>query len=192
MTDGFTVFRLPRVLWHCTFETFDWRGVAPASLYQHLQTLLQAVAGTGAPHILLSGLPGIGKTHLGVATYRAASAQVGTALVTWLHVPTFCETVKQSYSEPDLDPWADVQEARRLVVLDDLFGRELTSHEKDQIITRLVDLVYTNGAALLATMNQSLDELRARLPPHEISRLLSQCTIIPMRAETGDHRLRAP
>jgi DNA replication protein DnaC len=169
-------------------ENYEWEGVHPPSLKGRLATFLAEVETVGgAPHILLTGLPGIGKTHLGVAIYRYLAARLGTGWVTWLNVPEFCEQVKRAYSDGS-DPWEDIECAHRLVVLDDLFGRELTAHEKDQIITRLLDTAYQNNAAVLATMNQDVGELAARLPAHEISRLLASATIIPMRANTDRRR----
>jgi DNA replication protein DnaC len=186
---GLTVFRLPRSHWHCRLSNFAWAQVRPPRLQEYVLAFLHGVQDGRASHLLLTGGPGIGKTHLGVGLYRVAAATWGTELVTWLSIPAFVERVKRSYDQSVLDPWYDVEAARRLVVLDDLFGKELTSYEKDQILTRLFDTAYTNGAAVLATMNPDVKELAARLPPHEISRLLAESTIIPMSADK-DWRLK--
>lgn len=178
--DGLTVFRLPRSHWHCTLSGFQWAGVKPASLQSHVTTFLLGLERGEAPHLLLQGAPGIGKTHLSVASYRWAAARLGTAVVTWLNVPAFCEVVKAGYGNEGVDPWPDVEGATRLVVLDDLFGRVLSQHEASQIVYRLIDTAYRNGAAVLATMNQEVDELRALLPGHEISRLLADAIILGM------------
>ncbi len=186
MIEGVTVHRLPRSHWHCMLWNFEWGSVQPTSLEDRALAFLHGVQDAKAPHLILTGAPGIGKTHIGVGIYRTASVVWGTGLVTWLNVPAFCEVVKQSYSG-EADPWEDVTAATRLVVLDDLFGKELTAHEKDQVVTRLLDTAYQNNAAVLATMNQDVKELSARLPAHEISRLLADSTIIPMKA-TKDWR----
>ncbi len=151
-----------------------------------MRFLEAAVAGE-APHLLLTGTPGIGKTHLGVAAYRHLAHEVGTEKATWLNVPTFCDRVKAAYSA-EHDPLLEYQDARRFVVLDDLFGRPLTSHEAEQIVYRLLDTAYQNGTAVLITTNSSTEELEAKLPPHEMSRLLAGATIIPVHA-TKDMRL---
>lgn len=184
MTDpqSWTVFRLPRSHWHCALDNFQWDAVRPASLQERLAAVMQQIADGGAPHLVMTGGPGIGKTHLGVVLYRQAAAVLGTELVTWLNVPDFCERVKQSYGGDQPSPWADVEAARRLVVLDDLFGRELTAHERSQVIVRLLDVIYQNNAALIVTMNPSVNELPVLLLPHEISRLLAGATVIPMTA----------
>jgi len=188
MHDGITVYRLPRSHWHAALWNFEWTTVHPPSLEGRVTSFLHAVQDRQAPHMLLTGSPGIGKTHIGVGVYRAATVVWGTELCTWVNVPAFCEAVKRSYDGKDPDPWLDIEDAKRLVVLDDLFGRELTGHEKDQILSRLLDVTYTNNAGVLATMNQDVQELQARLPPHEVSRLLADATIIPMRASKDRRR----
>jgi len=183
LTSSHTVFRLPRSHWHCTIANFEWAPLRPASLQQHYTKFLQdAAAGTTPRHLILTGGPGIGKTHLGVAAYRHMVQHVGTEQATWLNVPAFCDRVKASYNTPH-DPMQEYQAARRFVVLDDLFGRELTVHEANQIVYRLLDMSYLNEASLLVTMNPTAKEVTSRLPAHEISRLFAGATIIPVQAE---------
>ena len=119
--------------------------------------------------------------------YRAVARAVGTADATWINVPLFCEEAKQSYTPGAYNPWLEYQEVRRLVVLDDLFGKALTPHEVDQILTRLLDTAYQNNAALFVSMNPPAEKLDTFLRPHEISRLLAGCTIIPVTS-TKDWR----
>ncbi len=170
---------MPRSHYHVQLSNFQWDGIRPASLQSRLADFYRGAVDGQAPHMLLTGSPGVGKSHLGLGMYRAVSAALGTELATWLNVPAFCEDVKRSYQGTH-DPWVEYEQARRLVVLDDLFGREWTAHEKDQIITRLIDTAYTSGAAVMLTMNPPVEELMQRLPAHEISRVLADCTIIPM------------
>jgi len=114
--------------------------------------------------------------------YRALVPYVGTELATWLNVPAFCDEVKGAYAGGP-DPMLDYAAARRLVVLDDLFGRDLTVHESEQIVVRLLDIAYQNGSAMLLTMNQDIQEMTARLRPHEASRALAGSTIIPVSTD---------
>lgn len=186
---GSTVYRLPLAYWHCRWDTFDWSLVLPTSLRETLETFLADVAEGKRRTVLLTGKPGIGKTHLGVALYRAATVFAGTGWSTWLNVPAFCDRLKQGFGQVDApDLWEDVQLARRLVVLDDLFGRELTGYESQQVLYRLIDTVYQIGASVVVTMNQPHTELTVRLNPHECSRLLGAATVIPM--EGSDRRGR--
>jgi DNA replication protein DnaC len=184
---NYTVFRLPRSHWHCHLWNFDWTAVTPKSLEHRITDFLHGAQDGKAPHVLLTGAPGIGKSHLGVGVYRTACTVFGTELVTWLNVPAFCDSVKRSYGPDSTDPWADYEGARRLVVLDDLFGRDLSQHEVAQIVYRLIDTAYQNGASVLVNMNQDVKELTSRLASHEISRLLAGSTIIPMTA-SKDYR----
>lgn len=182
---GWTVFRVPRSHWHCTWENFNWESVTPTSLQEELRSWRQKVLEGKPSHLILYGLPGTGKTHQGVALYRQLASLLGTELATFVNVPRFCETVKDSYRNQGNgpDPWAGIEAAKAAVVLDDLFGRELTQHDASQIVNRLIDTTYRNGAALLANMNQDIEELKARLPAHEISRLLADARVIHVRAD---------
>lgn len=179
-----TVFRLPRSHWHCQAENFAWDAVRPGELQNQYTHFLETAVEGNAPHLLLIGVPGVGKTHLGVAAYRRMVLHVGTECATWLNVPAFCDRVKAAYDEA-YDPFEDYEAARRFVVLDDLFGRDLTKHEAGHIVYRLLDTAYQNGAAVLITMNQTVQELADKLPAHEVSRVLAGATIIPMSAKGG-------
>lgn len=186
-----TVFRLPRSHWHCGIHNFTWDAVLPKALRAHYTAFLKLIATNPEPrHLLLTGPPGIGKTHLGVAAYRYMAGVVGTELATWINVPTFCDRVKSAYSDT-YNPMLEYADAKRFVVLDDLFGRDLTAHEASQIVYRLLDIAYQNGASAVITMNQDATVLAERLPAHEVSRLLAGATIIPMTGvDGGDWRRR--
>lgn len=183
---SWSVFGIPRSHWHCQLSNFDWDGVKPASLQTHVLAFLEGVAARQSPHLILTGEPGIGKSHLGVACYRQAVKLLGTQLSTWVNIPMFCDKVKNTYGS-GADPYEEYKEARVLVVLDDLFGRELSSHEIGQIVYRLIDIAYMNGAAVLINMNQDIKEAQTYLKPHEVSRVLADSTIIPMKS-TRDWR----
>lgn len=184
---NWTVYRLPRSHWHCQLDNLEWAGIKPPSLQRRAQEFVEAAIAGAAPHMVLTGSPGIGKSHIGVGIYRAVVEAVGTELATWVNVPAFCEAVKRSYGPGEADPWQDYEAARRLVVFDDFFGRALTPHEKDQIVTRLLDTAYQSNAAVVVTMNQSVVELQNLLPAHEISRMLAGAAVIPVTS-TKDWR----
>jgi len=192
MPFNWTVYRLPRSHWHCALENFDWALVTPKSLQSDVDAFCAQVREGGDPHLLLTGGPGIGKSHLGVASYRTLAGGYGTDLCSWCNVPAFCDAVKTSYT-PDLgdDPWPDIEGAKRLVVLDDLFGRDYSSHEASQIVYRLIDVAYTNAAGVVVTMNREPQELSALLRGHELSRLLSKHTMIGMAAKKDYRRAQA-
>jgi len=167
---------------------FEWETVRPPSLHDRVLAFLHGVQDKKAPHLILTGMPGIGKTHIGIGAYRVASVAWGTELVTWLNMPAFCERVKRAYGTGLNDPWFDIESAKRLVVVDDMFGKALTPHETDQILVRLLDTCYQNGAAMLISATPPVEDIRKRLDSHEISRLLADSNIIPMQADTDRRR----
>lgn len=179
---GWTVFRVPRSHWHCFLWDFDWKRVAHASLESHVTKFLHGVQDGKSPHLILMGPPGIGKTHLGIGIYRVATAVWGTELCTWLNVPDFVEQVKRSYDGEGVDPWIEIESAKRLVVLDDMFARMNRSDHDGKVYYRLIDTAYQNKAAIVATTNLPFDELKRVLPPHEISRLLEDSTRLVLDA----------
>lgn len=188
---GMTVYGLPRSHWHCNLQNFDWTGVSPASLASQMYQFLDEVLLTNnAPHLILTGEPGVGKTHLSVALYRRAAAEFGPVQVLWLSMARFCDRVKATFGRETTDePWQDVQQARRMVVVDDLFGRELTSFEVDQVVAPLVDHIYTNAAAMVITMNPPAQHLATCFKPHEVSRILAHHRIIPVSSSVDHRRL---
>ncbi len=179
-----TVFGLPRSHWACTFENFKWpsKGVQNA-IAQWGDAAQEGKKG----NLLLTGTPGNGKTHLAVALYRWGVLRWGTLLCSFIQVPEFFHTVKQTFNSPGSeDPFRDLEEAKKLVILDDILGRTPTPWELDHIIFRLINTAYTNGASLIATTNYTLDELSGILKPHEVSRLTDGVKII--RFEGKDQR----
>ena len=186
-----TVWGLPRSHWHCSLDNFNWQATRPLPLRDRVFSFLAAVENGEKPHLILTGSAGIGKSHLGVAAYRHAAAHWGTRLTMWLSVPDFCDQVKAGYNRdtPGLDPFEEYEDARRLVVLDDLFGRDLSAHEASAIVYRLINVAYQNGAAMLVTMNQPAESLSSRMAQHETSRLLAEATVITMSADV-DYRRR--
>jgi DNA replication protein DnaC len=167
---------VPRSHEHCLLSTYEWTGVHPPSLKVRIETFLAGVQEGKTPHLLLSGSTGIGKTHVGIGAYRRTVGSISPACI-WLNVPQFCDRLQES---PGGALWRDYERATRLVVLDDLFGREAVA--QDQIVARLLDTAYLNNAALLVTMCDGVQELSARMSRHAITRLLADATIIPMRA----------
>lgn len=189
-----TVYRVPRSHWHCSLTNFEWDTVRPTELRADVDEFLAAVGttqpGVPPPHLVLTGDPGIGKSHVGLGVYRRAAEMVGTINAVWLNVPDFCAKLKESYGEASpAVMWEEVEAATALVVLDDLFGRDLSMHEVGQILYRLIDTVYRNNVCLMVTANPNVQDWGSWLDKHELSRLLANATIDEMSAVGGDRRL---
>jgi len=185
-----TVLGLPRSHWHCQLANFTWDEVKPSAFQARVHQFMEEVRAGESPHLLLTGKPGVGKSHVSVGLYRWAALEFGTQLAAWLHVPSFCLRVKEGYGQgTEGDPWEMIESAQRLIVLDDLFGREYSPHEIGHIVASLIDGCYRSAAGVVVTMNSSIAELTQRLSPHERSRLLTNATIIPVEA-ARDHRIK--
>jgi DNA replication protein DnaC len=181
-----TVHGIPRSHWHCHLHNYEEpkdRVVEAVSAF-----LDEWKAGTvPAPHLLLTGKQGRGKTHLAVGIYRSAVYETNIQECAYIHVPNFCVRVKKSYGGGE-DPFQETEEAS-LVVLDDIFGADLTEHEITKILTRLITTAYDRNQALVVTSNYSVKGISDILHPHELSRLLQNSTVLNMASER-DHRLK--
>lgn len=185
-----SIFGVPLSHRHCTLLNFKWPST---NIQAAVVKCLQDLEAGQRTRILLIGTPGLGKTHLAVALYRWAVLRWGTTLSTLVEVPRFFDVVKKSFNaKPDdegfiEDPFREVTEAKRMVVLDDLLGKTPSPWEVNEVVFRLVNTIYTNSASSVVTSNLSVDQLGLILKPHEMSRLLEDVISIEFRGE--DQRL---
>lgn len=189
-----TVHGLPRVHWGSHLHNYDWSVVqnADAKRDMVLQFMDAHEAGE-CPHLLLLGREGTGKTHLAVGLVRWAVYQTDLSRARFVHVPTFSHELKRTFGargrgEAVDDPFEELARTN-LLALDDPFGRAPTDWELDQVIPRLVDEAYMRGASLVVSANQDLDDFRARLRRHEVSRILEGATRIGF-FQDDDYRQR--
>lgn len=182
------VYGLPRSCWGYHLRAFSWEGLPDAPRREEAVRAFMVghVAGE-APHLVLLGRPGTGKTLLAVGLLRWEWWRRDMSAAAWVHVPSFCVEVKESFSDGP-DPWGRVERAG-LVVLDDLLGRLPTDYEREQVIPRLVDTAYRNGASLVVTDNHGMEHLSAAMDAHETSRLKENSTLI-RSFDDPDRRLR--
>lgn len=185
-----TVHGLPPRHWHCHLGNFDWSVVTngsakAATVRRFLDAHLEGEQG----NLLLIGAVGAGKTHIGVGIYRAVVATEDLTKATWLHVPSVAEQVKARFDDKTMPDPLERLDTARLVVLDDLYGREPTDWERSQIHTRLIDTAYRNGASLVLTDNHGTNGLQAQLAAHEWSRLQERATVLDF-FEDDDYRKR--
>lgn len=182
---SWTVRDLPNSHAKCTFDNFVWDR--EPGIKDEIRSFLQQIGSEDPPSLFLTGDPGTGKTHLAVAAFRWAVYRFDPEQCAFRNVPAFCDRVKESYGN-DKQPYRRLERATHLVVLDDIFGRDLSSHERDHILNRLIDMAYTNDAAILTTTNYSIAKIENRMDPHEISRLLRNPLHFEMQSD--DFRMR--
>lgn len=124
--------------------------------------------------LLLHGIPGAGKTHLGVAVLRAAVWSRRQARCLFLNVPEWLNAIRDSrqdleHEEPP-NPYG-----YQIVLLDDL-GAEHWSHWARERIYSLINHREQGNLLTLVTTNCSPGELKDRVGAATDSRLRRLCS----------------
>lgn len=177
-----TVFRIPPSHHHCTLDNFDWPS---ERVRDAVDWFLEGVREQTAPHLILVGDQGNGKSHLSVALYRNAVLRYGTQDCWWGDVPEFSRKVKDGFDTGrSKDLLQDALEATSFVALDDVWARPLTPWELDNILFGLINSAVMNKAALVLTTNYTKDQIAGALAPHEQDRLLQNSRIITLRGRS--------
>lgn len=179
-----TIHRVSRQHYDCHLHNFNWSWTNVGNRGKKtVENFLEEWENGEDPHLILIGPPGVGKTHLAVGIYRYGVFKKDLSSSVYIHVPDFCHEVKQSFNKTDnVDPFSILDNAS-LVILDDLFGRELTDWESKHVIPRLLSTAYNNLAALVITTNYSKESMQSRLHPHEFSRLFANGKIMIIKGE---------
>jgi len=143
----------------------------------------------GREWLVLSGEPGVGKTHLLAAIANAVLAQ-GQAVI-YAHVPDLLDWLRQGYEhergggDQDGDFAARFARIQRvpLLLLDDLAAERPTEWVREQLC-RLVDYRYREELAMAVTTNLDVAQVR-RLSERIYSRLerYEWGTVAPNQAE---------
>lgn len=174
-----TVFRIPRSHWHCQFENFEWER---AGVHEAVEKFIAEMDGGGDPHLILTGDRGNGKTHLSVALYRYAILGPGTQDCWWGDIPEFCRRIKEGFNTgASVDILEDATGATRFVAMDDVWGRQLTPWELDNVVFGVINSAVMNKAALVCTTNLSIQQIADVLAPHEYDRLLQRAEVVPLK-----------
>ena len=173
---SWTVLGIPRTHYGKQLNNFDWTERPNAA--KEIVRFIEEAKDRKAPHLLLMGGNGLGKTHIGVGLYRWAVTQAGTAASYFTDAFDFYDQVKATYNDPNLDnPFNSLALADFLVVIDDPFAYGTLRPGELNILIRMIDTAYSNGAALVVTMNDDFDGLKNYLPRHEVDRLTDRSII---------------
>jgi len=198
--------RIPRRYHDCEFENFAAYGPHQLSL-QGAKTWAARFADEYPLNdrgLLLMGPPGVGKTHLAVATLRRLGVEKGVPCL-------FCDvqdllrqlqaTFDRQSGMSELDLLQPVLQTE-VAVLDDLGGRQF-SPWVEETLSHIVTTRYNEGRSTLVTTNY-LDEpaagrgttLKERIGPRVYSRLHEMCQLVKVEApdfrqtiKRADHHL---
>lgn len=169
-----TILGIPRSHWEKQLSNYDWstRPNTATVVWEFIRKAQQREA----PHLLLCGNVGTGKTHIGVGLFRWAAMLEGTMRSAFINMPEFYKLVKSNYGTGH-DPIDDIRSADFLVVMDDPFaGNKLHPGDFD-ILFSCIDIVYQNRAAMVWTMNDDLEYLRSTLQDHEYDRVMANSQV---------------
>jgi DNA replication protein DnaC len=142
---------------------------------------------------LLIGLPGVGKTHLAVATLKAWIEKGGTGL--FRTTIDLMSELRGTYANFDGQSEADVLDKvtkTDLLVLDEL-GRERVTDWRDEMLHLIINARYSHRRATVLTTNfdigdDPVDSLQARVGFRIYSRLHEMCEFL--HVDAADFRER--
>jgi DNA replication protein DnaC len=163
---------------NCRFENFE-------AYDQALETRLNLVQRVGADRrsALLFGKPGVGKTHLAVATMAEWISRGARGYFVGALEYTLC--VQAAFGNPK-EIVSDLLDDAQFLVLDDL-GAERTNETARVALLHLIDTAYSARKRIVVTSNLTPGELN-RFEPRIVSRLTEMGSLIGIKAD--DYRVR--
>lgn len=180
-----TVRGIPRSHWKC--HLYNFHNPKPKLVEGVDKLMSEWQSGhIPAPKLILTGQQGRGKTHIAVGVYRHAVYEKDLSQCAYMYVPDFCKEVKRGYSGNE-DLFLDI-EPKSLVVLDDIFGMDMSEHDINNIIARLITTSYNNNQALVVTSHYTIKGISEILHPHELSRLFQNSFHVELKSNK-DQRL---
>lgn len=170
--------------------TFDTLTLCNPSVEDAAKKLKTIAVGEREGGVFMLGLPGRGKTHLSVATVRAA-LEAGR-LAGFFNLAELVTRIQSTYGYSDAaETKAQIIESVRehdLVVIDD-FGKEHRSPDVESIVYQLIDGLYRARKTLVASSNLPGKDFVERYDGAVLSRLGGMCEKVVIRGE--DRRAKA-
>jgi DNA replication protein DnaC len=152
----------------CSFETYQGKEKTVTACKEFIDN---------PADIVLTGVPGTGKTHLAVAILRELA--VGKKIKSetdacFIPVPELLAEIRASYRDGDPDERDIIDRYSRLpfLVLDDL-GAEKTTEWSITTLYLIIDRRYRNMRPTIITTNLSLEQIAVALSERISSRLAS-------------------
>lgn len=185
----FSTVGIPRTHQNCSFKNFQSKNLDKIKALLIDQTLVQKKKGA-----ILIGPPGVGKTHLLVATFYKAQElkYIPGANIIFFDWQEFLNWLRGGF---DLSVRADLLVTKickqlDFLILDDIRPEPRGSFWKE-ILELVIEAAYINQTILLSSTNadNATDLLdRWQLTDYHASRLKAMCDIITMRGK--DYRLK--
>jgi DNA replication protein DnaC len=174
---------IPKRYQHCTFTNFRaYNESLKSSLGFARRVVDEFPLDRG---LLLIGLPGVGKTHLAVATLKAWIEKGGTGL--FYTTIDLMSALRGTYSGSERMTESELLDkvtGADMLVLDEL-GRERVTEWRDEILHLIVNARYSHRRATIFTTNFDIDEdpqnpdgLQARVGFRIYSRLHEMCEFV--------------
>lgn len=136
--------------------------------------------------LLLSSIPGTGKTHLAAAITNQLVPKMTSVI--FVSVPELLQQIRNTFrgAESEASIMYGLTECD-LLILDDIGAEKTTDWTTEKLYT-VIDSRYRNIKPIIFTTNCDSEELQERVGVRTFSRIMEMCS--PIRIEADDYRLR--
>jgi len=176
------VRQLPEIMREASFDNF--RVLDEAT--RRSKTLAEKWAddySRGHRGLLLTGDPGIGKTHLACAAGAHLAAQ--GYVVNFIDLPITLERISETFGTGDRAPQLLRVAHCDLLIVDDL-GIDIGAEWKVEKVHALFQYAHSHWRKMIVTSNLRLDRMAGRLGDRTVSRLVDLCQ--PLWLNGSDYR----